>query len=275
MNTPIISQLGLKANTLSGETVVITGAGGGIGYETARALLWLGANVVIAEINGTNGAQAEATLAAEFEPRRVGFVCTDVGDEASVQSLYQRSVQRFGKVDVVINNATIAVLGAVTDLPIEDWDASYRVNLRGPVLMALRIPTGHDRPKPWRVCLRVIHGHGIPWRIRDVQGCSGAPGQHARRGTGRHGRECIQHRPRVGSDANCQQRGRLSGSFDGHDRDGVLRTEQGRRVDARRSRNGIRRFYRFCRAIQGDGDFVHPGVESRGHQFRGKGGAGS
>lgn len=136
MNTPIISQLGLKANTLSGQTVVITGAGGGIGYETARALLWLGANVVIAEINGTNGAQAETNLAAEFEPRRVGFVCTDVGDEASVQSLYQQSVQRFGKVDVVLNNATIAVLGAVKDLPIEDWDASYRVNLRGPVLMA-------------------------------------------------------------------------------------------------------------------------------------------
>ena len=59
MNTPIISQLGLKANSLSGETVVISGGvGGGIGDETARALLWLGANVVIAEINGTNGAQA-------------------------------------------------------------------------------------------------------------------------------------------------------------------------------------------------------------------------
>jgi NAD(P)-dependent dehydrogenase (short-subunit alcohol dehydrogenase family) len=39
-------------------------------------------------------------------------------------------------VDAVINNATIAVLGKVTDVPIEDWDRSYRVNLRGPVLMA-------------------------------------------------------------------------------------------------------------------------------------------
>jgi NAD(P)-dependent dehydrogenase (short-subunit alcohol dehydrogenase family) len=45
-------------------------------------------------------------------------------------------VRRFGKVDAVINNATIAVLGTVKDLPIEKWDASYRVNLRGPVLMA-------------------------------------------------------------------------------------------------------------------------------------------
>jgi NAD(P)-dependent dehydrogenase (short-subunit alcohol dehydrogenase family) len=42
----------------------------------------------------------------------------------------------YGKVDAVINNATIAVLGQVKDLPIEEWDKSYHVNLRGPVLMA-------------------------------------------------------------------------------------------------------------------------------------------
>jgi NAD(P)-dependent dehydrogenase (short-subunit alcohol dehydrogenase family) len=136
MDTPIISQLGLKPDALRGETVIVTGAGGGIGYEAARALLWLGANVVIAEINQATGEQAEEKLAAEFEPGRASFVPTDVGDEASVQNLYQEAVQRFGKVDTVINNATIAVLGAVKDLPIESWDASYRVNLRGPVLMA-------------------------------------------------------------------------------------------------------------------------------------------
>lgn len=44
----LISQLGLKNNALDGETVIVTGAGGGIGYEAARASLWLGANVVIA-----------------------------------------------------------------------------------------------------------------------------------------------------------------------------------------------------------------------------------
>ena len=54
----VISQLGLKPDSLRGETVVVTGAGGGIGYETARALLWLGANVVIAEINHLNGRKA-------------------------------------------------------------------------------------------------------------------------------------------------------------------------------------------------------------------------
>jgi NAD(P)-dependent dehydrogenase (short-subunit alcohol dehydrogenase family) len=50
--------------------------------------------------------------------------------------LYEKTLARFERVDVVINNATIAVLGKVQDVPIEDWDRSYRVNLRGPVLMA-------------------------------------------------------------------------------------------------------------------------------------------
>ena len=134
--TSIISQLGLKQDALQGETVIVTGGGGGIGYEAARALLWLGANVVIAEINRPNGRMAEVTLEKEFGKDNVLFVTTDVGDEASVKELYKLSILAFGKVDAVINNATIAVLGNVVDVPIEQWDKSYHVNLRGPVLMA-------------------------------------------------------------------------------------------------------------------------------------------
>jgi NAD(P)-dependent dehydrogenase (short-subunit alcohol dehydrogenase family) len=131
-----IAQLGLSPDALRGETVIVTGAGGGIRYDAARALLWLGANVVIAEISQRNGRRAETALEKEFGKERVLFVTTDVGDEASVRELCTRSVRAFSKVDAVINNATIAVLGKVIDLPIEDWDRSYRVNLRGPVLMA-------------------------------------------------------------------------------------------------------------------------------------------
>ena len=131
-----IQQLGLKPDTLKGETIIVTGAGGGIGYEAARALLWLGANVVVAEIDPMRGRKAEVVLEQEFGKDRVLFVATDVGDEASVKNLYTLSVLAFGKVDAVINNATIAVLGEVKDLPIEEWDRSYHVNLRGPVLMA-------------------------------------------------------------------------------------------------------------------------------------------
>lgn len=132
----IISQLGITPDALRGDTVIVTGAGGGIGYEAARALLWLGADVVIAEINRQKGRKAAHALEEEFGKDRLLFVATDVGDEASVKNLYKLSTLSFGKVDAVINNATIAVLGQVKDLPIEEWDRSYHVNLRGPVLMA-------------------------------------------------------------------------------------------------------------------------------------------
>jgi len=135
-NQLVIAGTGLPADTLAGQTAVVTGAGTGIGYEAARALLWLGANVVIAEINPQSGTEAERRLAAEFGAARVLFVETDVGDQASVAGLAQAAGQRFGQVDIVINNATIAQLGLVVDVPIAAWDASYHVNLRGPVLMA-------------------------------------------------------------------------------------------------------------------------------------------
>ena len=135
-NLMVIARLGLAPDRLHGETVLVTGAGGGVGYEACRALLWLGANVVIAEINAESGQQAADRLCKEFDASRVLFVQTDVGDEAGVTNLAGIAMRRFGKVDVVLNNATIATLGLVRDLPVETWDASYRVNLRGPVLLA-------------------------------------------------------------------------------------------------------------------------------------------
>jgi len=154
MKQSVLTRLGLSPQALRGETVIVTGGGGGIGYEATGALLWLGANVVIAEIDPQTGAQAAELLGAEFDPGRVLFVPTDVGEEGSVQELADRALSRFGKVDAVINNATIAVLGTVKDLPIESWDASYRVNLRGPVLMARTfLPGMLDRRHGTFVCV--------------------------------------------------------------------------------------------------------------------------
>jgi len=132
----LIATGNLSKGSLSGQVAVITGAGSGIGFETARALLWLGARVIIAEIDKTKGKQAEARLAEEIGNGQAAFVQTDVGDEGSVQHLMRQCERLFDNVDIVINNATIAPLGAVLDVPVRTWDDSYRVNLRGPVLLA-------------------------------------------------------------------------------------------------------------------------------------------
>lgn len=132
----LISRGTLTQNTLNGSVAVVTGSGGGIGYEAARALVWLGARVAIAEIDREKGSQAEAALQQEFMSYDVMFVQTDVASVRSVRRMARLVDKQLGPVDIIINNAAVTPLGAVLEAPMRDWDLSYRVNLRGPVLMA-------------------------------------------------------------------------------------------------------------------------------------------
>ncbi len=134
--TPLISRGNLTREALKGQVAVVTGAGRGIGFEASRALIWLGARVVVAEIDRHNGTEAAARLNAEFGSGSALFVETDVGDEKSIEQLAHSALRAFGRVDIVVNNATITPMGAVKDVSIKDWDASYRVNLRGPAMLA-------------------------------------------------------------------------------------------------------------------------------------------
>jgi NAD(P)-dependent dehydrogenase (short-subunit alcohol dehydrogenase family) len=132
----LIEKGNLPRNALAGEVAIVTGAGRGIGLETARTLLWLGARVVIAEIDERTGTVAAESMAREFGEGRALFIRTDVGDEESVKALASKTMEKFGRTTLVINNATVFPMGPVTEVPIGSWDLSYRVNLRGPVLMA-------------------------------------------------------------------------------------------------------------------------------------------
>lgn len=126
----------IPPNALADNVAVVTGAGRGIGFEAARSLVGLGAKVVIAELDAATGAQAADVICSELGTGRAVFIETDVADEESIRRLKSKAEDRFGKVDIVLNNATITPMGAVRDRPISDWDRSYGVNLRGPVLLA-------------------------------------------------------------------------------------------------------------------------------------------
>jgi NAD(P)-dependent dehydrogenase (short-subunit alcohol dehydrogenase family) len=134
--TPVIGKGFLTRASLEGQVALVTGAGRGIGYEASRALAWLGARVVLAEIYPGSGKAAAESLCRELGDGLVTFIQTDVGDESSVANLASQAFKKYGKVDIVINNATVTPMGAIKDRPIKDWDYSYRVNLRGPVLLA-------------------------------------------------------------------------------------------------------------------------------------------
>lgn len=131
----LLEKMNAYKNCLSGKTVLITGAGGGIGYEAARVLAFMGANVVIAEINTQKAQSAAKRINSEAGEDKALAYPIDIADEKQVDALYACLKERYGFVDAVFNNATITPLGAVDELSIADWDASYAVNLRGPVML--------------------------------------------------------------------------------------------------------------------------------------------
>jgi len=125
-----IEKLGLSKNTLINKVAIITGAGRGIGKELARALAWLGAKVVIAEIN-EYGKEVEDLIYSEGGTAL--FVKTDVSKEEDIKKLEEIVIGRFKKVDILINNAYVASTGTINQISMEDWDRIYNVNIRGAV----------------------------------------------------------------------------------------------------------------------------------------------
>ena len=152
-NEPLIYTGSLQKNCLKGQVAVITGAGGGIGFETARSLAYLGSRVILAEINPAGKIAAEK-INQEIGINTAKFIKTDIGCERSVKRMAKKVFKHYGRVDIVINNAAIAPLGSIISLPIKVWDKSYRVNLRGPVLLARQfLPTMIEQDGGVFVCV--------------------------------------------------------------------------------------------------------------------------
>jgi NAD(P)-dependent dehydrogenase (short-subunit alcohol dehydrogenase family) len=115
-----------------GKSVIVTGAGNGIGRGYAEAFAREGASVTIADID-----QAAADAAAKQVEGSMA-VAADVADEASVQEMVAATVDRFGGVDVLVNNAGLHMghFNLTSTLPLEDWRRLFDVNLFGCLLSA-------------------------------------------------------------------------------------------------------------------------------------------
>jgi len=118
---------------LEGKVAIITGAGQGIGKAYAARFLREGARVVIAEVSRERGEQALAELAAEGD---VALIPTDVSDEASAEACARGARERFGAIDILVNNAALFYDFDRTDDRFDYLLEVFRVNLHGAWLMA-------------------------------------------------------------------------------------------------------------------------------------------
>lgn len=107
----LISKGNLSPDSLAGQVLIVTGAGRGIGLEACRSVVWLGGRVVMLEIDRTSGSEALELLKSEFGPDSASLVTGDVADERTVSELVGQAMSRFGRVDAVLNNATVTPMG--------------------------------------------------------------------------------------------------------------------------------------------------------------------
>jgi NAD(P)-dependent dehydrogenase (short-subunit alcohol dehydrogenase family) len=127
---------------LAGKRSVITGAASGIGEATARLFAAEGATVILADVDEQRGKR----LADELG-ERTRFVATDVASEADVGRAVATSVDHFGGLDIMFNNAGVpGSTGGIEDIDVAAWDQTLAVHLRG-VFLGIRAAARVMRPQ--------------------------------------------------------------------------------------------------------------------------------
>jgi NAD(P)-dependent dehydrogenase (short-subunit alcohol dehydrogenase family) len=156
---------------LAGRTAIVTGGAKGIGRHYSQALAAEGAEVMIADI--ADGAALAEEIAGKYGRNATTSMTVDVSDEAAVKELVARTIERFGKIDVLVNNAALyAPLQEqkFTDIDVALWDKVMAVNVRGPFLMAKHV-VPHMKERGYGKIINVGSGtafRGIPWMLHYV-----------------------------------------------------------------------------------------------------------
>jgi NAD(P)-dependent dehydrogenase (short-subunit alcohol dehydrogenase family) len=117
---------------LRGKVAIVTGSGAGIGRGIAERYAREGASVVVAEVDANSGSSTAKTI--KDSGGDALFVQTDVSSEPQVKVMVQQTVARYGRIDILCNNAAVLFFkeeAAAHELSSETWDRTMAVNLRG------------------------------------------------------------------------------------------------------------------------------------------------
>jgi NAD(P)-dependent dehydrogenase (short-subunit alcohol dehydrogenase family) len=111
---------------------MITGGGNGIGRASALRFLAEGARVMIGDLNPATAEETLALAASAGHRDAIGFLRTDVAQEADVERLVAATVEKFGRLDCVFNNAGVGgAFGPITHIDVDEWDYTFAVLVRG------------------------------------------------------------------------------------------------------------------------------------------------
>jgi len=125
---------------LDGRVAILTGGAKGIGAHYAKTLAAEGARLMIADI--ADGKELAEMLAREHGANSVASAVTDVSDEAAVKALVGKTMDRFGKIDILVNNAALfapLTEQKVTEIDTALWDRVMAINVRGVFLMTKHV----------------------------------------------------------------------------------------------------------------------------------------
>lgn len=118
------------------KTVLITGASRGIGRATALEFARLSANVIVNYVSDEKSAMATAAECEKLSGAQAIAIKADVSDEAAVKNMIAAAIEKFGRIDVLVNNAGITIDKDFADRTLEDWQKTFATNLFGMFLVS-------------------------------------------------------------------------------------------------------------------------------------------
>ncbi len=150
---------GIDQGKLAGKVALVTGGGSGIGRAISILFAQEGARVATGSLTLAH-AEETARLAGE---ETLAFQ-TDVSDEISVRQMVDRTLERFGRIDILCNNAGIGTTKSIIEVEPDEWDRVFAVNVRGVYLCTRAV-----------LPQMIEHGGGIVINIASVLGLVGVP----------------------------------------------------------------------------------------------------
>jgi NADP-dependent 3-hydroxy acid dehydrogenase YdfG len=175
-----------SGKTLDGTVALVTGASSGIGEATAVALAHLGAAVALVARRSDRLKELAGRLDAEGATTLV--IAADITDEAQVTAAVERTVSELGRLDTLINNAGVMLLGPALDAPVAEWERMVHINLLG-LLYCTHVALPH----------LLKAAEDTPRGVADLVNISSVAGRETRAGSGVY--EATKHGVGAFSDA--------------------------------------------------------------------------